>query len=97
MRVTNIRRGRIARIAVTAAVIVFVLYLIASWSGVDHHTVKDAYNARFAARLAGSDGRQADQPNHANVFPVLIEGALIVSRCSFRLCVIVAPLRGFPV
>lgn len=72
MRVTNIRRGRIARIAVTALVLVFILYMIATWSGVDHRTVKDAYNARFAARVAGGD--RQEQVDHSNVYPVLIEG-----------------------
>lgn len=78
MRVTNIRRGRIARIAVTVVIVVFVLYLIASWSGVDHRTVKDAYNSRFAARLTGEGkGGHRVQQDHRNVFPVLIEGRLL--------------------
>ncbi|XP_021693979.1 N-acetylgalactosaminyltransferase 7 [Aedes aegypti] len=74
MRVTNIRRGRIARIAVTVVILVLILYMIATWSGVDHRTVKDAYNSRFAAKLTGNQGGHRAQQDHRNEFPVLIEG-----------------------
>uniref|UniRef100_A0A182LUG0 Polypeptide N-acetylgalactosaminyltransferase n=1 Tax=Anopheles culicifacies TaxID=139723 RepID=A0A182LUG0_9DIPT len=78
MRVTNIRGGRIFRIAISLTIAIMILYMIATWSGVDQHTVKDVYNARLAAMRGGGDGGgggpAGEDRSHPKEVPQLVEG-----------------------
>ena len=60
MRVTNIRRGRIARICAIAIIVIGLIYVIATLTD-GHNKARELYNSKFAAKRTGEK-------------PVLIEG-----------------------
>ncbi|ALC48047.1 GalNAc-T2 [Drosophila busckii] len=69
MRVSNIRSGRIFRLALCFLVILPLLYLLANWSD-NHKRVQRAYHARFGGRKQ-SHQRLESRPREA---PKLVEG-----------------------
>lgn len=64
MRVTNVRRGRIFRIALFSLILIPLIYIIATWSDSDNEGDKYSKSKAKAARRTGSE------------VPVLIEGKI---------------------
>jgi hypothetical protein len=52
MRVTNIRRGRIARICAIVIIVLGILYILTTITD-GHKKAKELYNSRFAAKRTG--------------------------------------------
>lgn len=69
MRISNLRSGRICRLALICLVILPLLYLLATWSD-SHKRVQSAYEAKFGT------GRRSYQrlEGRPKEVPVLVEG-----------------------
>lgn len=63
MKITNLRTGRIIRVAVVVLLTIPIIYLIMNYSD-SHKKINDVYHAKFAAR------------RHVLV-PLLVDGELI--------------------
>lgn len=72
MRISNIRSGRMCRLALVCLVILPLLYLLTTWSD-SHKRVQEAYQAKFGS------GRRSYQrlESRPKEVPVLVEGKFL--------------------